>query len=432
MKKSNYTGHDIIVPELPDFKDIPVYTGTPAIYSETDIPQGEGRNPLYLALPTELTAEKLKARLKEGNPTYDPALREKPAPERRANATTKIMPCIFPVRRHQALHQHILTAQRGRYCGLDPLDPAFMEKAVRMQSGSRSVGTGAVIADVGMGKTTIILRELASWQQLAEHSDFKGYPLGFNQLLWLFVPCPPKASADGMLRYIAGAMDRVLKTDIVGDLKRERNHAGRQRILSNALNTALVGTIFIDEIQNGVIGTTIEREVFENTLQELINTTFTRFIFVGTPVAYRFRSEALLRRFEGETGQIDWKPFQLDDEWLPFASQLCERQYTSIPTPVTEELKVQLLHLSGGVPHRAKTLWVAAQDFVIGSGDEILSGTLLLHVLQKKFPRQFAKYQRWLRLVALHGRGKKKSDTPNAAPPAPAATEQNPVEVKAT
>lgn len=386
-KEEDPSGRKIQVPYVPSLERIPFLTPIKADYGSPDFPPTEARNPLYRALPREQKGSDIRTRYEKLNEGYDPEIRGKSDYIRRERITLEVTPCIFPVGRYRELHRHLITVMRGRYRGLKPMHAAFMDETVANQSGGGPVGTGALIGNVGLGKSEALKRELCSLPQVIGHTSFDGYPVGFNQLAWMYVPCPPKASADGLLRFIAVVLDRILKSDVLGDVRREKNLSARTRIVANALSAALVGVVCIDEIQNGTIGTIHERDLFENTLQELINTTATRFMFIGTPNVDRIRSEALKRRFEGESGMLTWRPFALDDEWLQFIRELWTRQYTAVETPLTDALIEETHHLTGGIPDCAIKLWVKTQLGLIGEKDELITSKQLRKVLENSLPR---------------------------------------------
>jgi hypothetical protein len=262
------------------------------------------------------------------------------------------------------------------------------------------------------------------------HTEFRGRRLGIQQVVWLYLSMPPKASPYGLLSWIASTLDFILKTNYQADVERARNHTAQVRVIARALAIHAVGVIFCDEVQNIGVGSETERGVLENTLQELINYTHTRWVFIGTRDGLAsVKSGALLRRMCGERGRINWKPLEKispekshrnspsgeydpqkplrEGDWEEFVRRLWDWQVTVVPTPLDEKISDTILRLTGGVPDYAKRLFTAAQSLVIGKKqfpDEQLTPDILIEAMKNSFAEEFRIFDRKAQIKKNAGR----------------------------
>ena len=358
----------------PDFSRIPIRPRDRAIYRD-NVPAHAMNNPLYRALPGPRAFADVEKIVEEGNPLFDPSINALSAMDRRERID-EVLGVFVAVRNHQNLEDLVMTTIRQAALAF-PLTERFLEETVkpgqlaaaaRQKSSRRSVGAGAVYGTVGSGKTESLIQILMSCPQTIEHGEFNGRRLGFVQISWIYVSMPPKASAFGFLLWIAGVLDLLLESTYWSDVLHARNHTEATGIVASALALNAVGAVFCDELQNIEVGSKAERALLENTIQELVNATHTRFVFVGTNEARdAVNSEALHRRMTGERGQLTWTPLKFGEDWDKFINAIWAWQVTSVPTPLTPELSALLHRLTGGVPDYAKKLFTAMQAAVIGN-----------------------------------------------------------------
>ena len=400
----------------PDFSRVPIRPRDQAEYRD-NVPANAMSNPLYRTLPGPRTFEDLKKIVEGGNPVFDPSIRDLPAIERRERID-EVLGVLVALPHHQNLDDLVMTTIRQAALAF-PLTDRFLEDTVkpgqlaaiaRQKCSRRSVGAGAVFGAVGSGKTESLIQILMACPQTIEHGEFNGRRLGFVQISWIYVSMPPKASAFGFLLWIAGVLDLVLGTSYWSDVLHARNHTEATGIVASALALNAVGVVFCDELQNIKVGSSAERELLENTIQELINATHTRFVFVGTNEARdAVNSEALLRRMVGERGQLTWTPLKWGADWDTFIKAIWEWQATRVPTPLTPELSALLYRLTGGVPDYAKKLFTAMQAAVIGNEKQFPE--------EQMTPQAFVRMMR-LRFPKIHRQNERryKADNPKAEP----------------
>lgn len=273
----------------------------------------------------------------------------------------------------------------------ETVNPSNLAANARKKCSRRSVGAGAVFGAVGGGKTESLVQILMACPQTILHREFNGRKLGFTQISWIYISMPPKASAFGFLLAIAGVLDLILKTNYWSEVLNARNYAEAEAIVAAYLSLNAVGVVFCDELQNIKVGSRTEHDLLENTIQELVNVTHTRFVFVGTDESRNaVNSEALLRRMVGERGQLTWGPLKWGPDWDDFINMVWKWQATMVPTPLTPGLGALLHRLTGGVPDYAKKLLTTTQAIVIGDpkySQEQMTDKLFVRVMRNRFPK---------------------------------------------
>jgi len=395
------------VPIKPDFSRIPILPPQPAQYRDT-VPAKAQNNPLYRALPGPRTAAEVKAVVEEGNQAFDESIRSRPANERREQID-EVNEVFVALPQHLNLEELVMSTIRQAALAF-PLTERFLEETVtpsnraaeaRRKCSRRSVGAGAVFGGVGRGKTESLFQILMACPQTILHREFNGRYLGFPQISWMYISMPPKASAFGFLLMIAGVLDLILKTTYWVEVLCARNHAEATAIIVSRLNLNAVGVVFCDELQNIKVGSKTERELLENTIQELVNLTHTRFVFIGTDESRdAVNSEALLRRMVGERGQLTWGSLKQGPDWDDFIKVVWKWQATEVPTPLTPGLSALLHRLTGGVPDYAKKLLTTTQGIVIGDPNypqEQMTDKLFVRVMRNRFPKIHAALERRFR-----------------------------------
>lgn len=367
--------HDI--PKTPDFNRVPYREPEDAVYRD-DVPDQFFSNPYYRALPGYRSASDVSKIIKANN-KYPPAHVQTLPNLLRKEYIDLVDTALIPLRRHVALEEMVMVTIRNSYANrpIFVQENSAAEKIDLIRAGwginrpsnfaEGSVGSGALFGDPGQGKTVILKRILMSCPQIIRHREFEGKALNVTQLAWLYISLPPKASTLALLVWITATLDYLLGTSYLQLLEAERTLTLKARSVARWLTLHAVGTIICDEMQNIKVGSQNERHLLENTLQELINYTYTRWLFVGTKASLSaVCSEALKRRLIGERGQKIWEPLT-GDSWDEFITELWAWRVTSDPTPLSQELKLQIWKLTGGVPDYAKRLFTVAQSVLITS-----------------------------------------------------------------
>lgn len=382
----------------PPFERFPFRAPEEPVYRQNVPPRGRG-NPAYEACQGPREAAATYSLITKDNPDPLPHdVRDRPPDERKEFIDEALLP-LFPLRRQLALEDLLNRAQRNSYVGRNPASPGFMESMIReansigcgvSRSGGGPVGTGCLVGPPGVGKTESLKRLLRhGFPQVVNLRDYKGRPIAIQMLLWMYLSCPHKASVSGLIEWIAAVLDYIFVTDVLVRVIKAKNDAARQRIIARELSLHVTGVLIIDEIQNINTGTKDARDSFVTFLQEIVNTTRTRLILVGTTEVFdTLNSDAMLRRMSGESGELHWGPLQFDDEWQQYIPELWKWQVTKTPTFLTEELSAEMYRLTGGRPGYAVNLWTKVQSLLVGHAhhpDEKITKAVLNHTMNRYF-----------------------------------------------
>ena len=405
-KYTHDTGSDIVVPHYPDFSRIPILKETDASYrTDQDIPPRAKDNPYYLAIPGPRTMREVQELMAKDSSSLIPDVRSK-SPVARKEFVDEIDGLFIPLSQHIALEEMVMSTIRNAFsnCYLEPEEAVDASRQLRgsnvMRSSikAHSVGSGCFLGPVGIGKSTSIKRILMGCGQTIVHSEFRGRKMAVQQVAWIYLSMPPKASASGLLRWILSILDRILKTTYREEMdRRGRNGTANSGFVMDKLALHAVGVIVLDEFQNIEVGSVSERHLMEMTLQEMINCTTTRWIFVGTRASVVTKSEALVRRMSGERGQIIWDAMPFGPGWIDYVKEILKHTVTCKETPFTEGLAFGLHRLCDGNPSNLSRLITTAQANIIGHSnfpDEQLSLTVLEAAMKQFFPEVYARTQR--------------------------------------
>ncbi len=307
---------------------------------------------------------------------------------------------MVPLDRHVVLDETLCRTIRNSYIDRNPAEDGYMERAVnearkigtfQPRTGGGPVGSACLAGIPGPGKTES-LKRLLSWgyPQVVYLKKYKGKDLGVQMLLWLYVSCPMKASVRGLIEWIATALDCIFGTDTLARVLRAPNDSARQRIIAEELALHVTGVLVIDEIQNMGVGQPDARRIFANFIQELVNTTRTRVMLVGTDEMFdQVESAALRARMCGEAGQLTWGPLNYQTEWPTYCQALFDWRVTKSDRIDRDALSEELYRCSGGLPRIASNLWTKAQSLVIDHAkypNEELTPKVLAHTMTHYFP----------------------------------------------
>lgn len=387
------------------FDRLPFRTPEWAHYRNDAPARGSG-NPAYEAVPAPQDDQAIWHHVTANNPKLESNVHGLPPPARRERLDD-VSQVIFPLRRQLALGEAFLSTIRNSYIDRNPAEQGYMERMIAgagggnytASTGNGNVGAFSVIGPPGTGKS-VTTKAIAyhSCPQVILHGRYKDQVLGLQQLCWLYIPCPPKASVSALLIAVAHALDHIFDGNVVRSVLNARNDSLRIPVIARALTRQVTGLVILDEFQNINVSSPHDREVFSNCIQELINTTRTRFAFIGTPETFRaIESEPLLRRMVGERGMLRWDPFKFDGEWHEeYLPQLWKWQFTCEPTPLTEELSETLHRCTNGTPGYVVALWTAVQAHIIGHTvhkREQITAKLLEKCMEQRFPEIYARTQ---------------------------------------
>lgn len=160
------------------------------------------------------------------------------------------------------LNEKIGTIIRQGYIGRNPLKPefarGFTEGFPKIQNGNQiwindtSPKSMSIIGISGSGKTSTMTRILQGYPQVLVHSNYKGNPFSFTQLVWLQLNCPHDGSVKGLVNQFFISVDNILGTDYFDKFGRSNKLSVNtlMPIMTTVCRGIGLGFISIDEVQH--------------------------------------------------------------------------------------------------------------------------------------------------------------------------------------
>lgn len=403
------------------------YRGTRARYRRQKLPNYKG-NPLIEALRSILKEEEVTDLLRY-DPGYDEEYRQWSS-ELRLHLILDAMRFVEPLTNHIALQQLLDGLMRSGYVERNPFPRKahLLKNRARLERMKEGLGslppprsTGrevSVIGLSGVGKSTALRSILALYDQVINHSRYRGQPFTLRQLVYVKLECPQDGSLGGLCKAFFKEVDRLLGTNTY----RLYVKSGRRTVdemlidMAGVASRHFLGLLVIDEIQNLREAQGDGAARAHNFLVQLDNELGIPVVLVGTP-----RAQAVLtgefrraRRASG-LGAFPWDRMQEDEEWDVFLKALWKYQYVRKPIPFTEELRHTLYFESQGITDLAVKLFMLAQVEAIARAiddgevkveeevtkdliEEVAQDRLrymqrFLNALRKNDPEELKKYQ---------------------------------------
>jgi hypothetical protein len=352
-------------------------------------------NPLLEALPPIRSSKEL-VRLLRYRPSYNEADRNL-TPEIRQHITEKVLSFIQPLTIHVDLAHRISRLIRNGYIMRNPVHPRYrtnmeegLDALIRRGPRHGPRATGMLVAGIsGAGKTTGLEAVLYIYPQVIEHSEYRGRPFPFTQVVYLRLECPADSSVRGLCLSFFNAID-----DLLGTRYRDRYVRFKSTVdmlLSTMARISAVhglGVLVVDEIQCLASAKSGGQKVMLNFFSQLVNTIGVPVVLVGTPGAVEVvtREFRHARRGTGQ-GDLIWDRMRRDTdagdaEWRLFCDSLWRYQYVKHPSPLTPKLYDVLYEESQGITDVVVKLYMLAQHRAIQTGTERVTGGLIRSVAQ--------------------------------------------------
>jgi len=378
-----------------------------AVYQESEIERYKD-NPFIEALPRVSKVEELKTKL-EGKVKYNPAAGYFDARERAHELCGLLDDFFQPLSMHVALEEKIALMIRGGYVARNiatgQLQQHLQNGYERLMSGDISSFRFAeapstarclsLIGCSGCGKSSSVLRILATYPQAIYHEKYNTY-----QLTYLRIECPVDGSLKSLCLNFFQEVDKHLHTDLTERYGRKRHSTEvLLSFMGQVANQYAIGVLVIDEIQR--LGRK-QKEGQERMLEffvALVNIIGVPVILVGTPKARPiFELELQSARRSTGIGSMVWEPLlqhknRIDKvtgkpkptEWRLLTDKLWQYQWLiHRDEPLTEEIRNTWFELSQGVLDIVVKLFVLAQLRAIITGVERLSSKLFIKVFESE------------------------------------------------
>lgn len=378
-----------------------------AVYAESDIARYKG-NPFIEALPAISTIRGIKSKL-EGKVIYNPTASYLDA-RQRAHELCGLLDDFFqPLSMHVALEEKISLMIRGGYVARN-IETGQLQQ--HLQNGYERMMTGditsfrfaeapstarclSLIGCSGSGKSSSVMRILATYPQAIYHEKYNTY-----QLSYLRIECPVDGSLKSLCLNFFQEVDKHLHTDLTERYGRKRHSTEvLLSFMAQVANQYAVGVLVIDEIQRLSRKQKAGQERMLEFFVALVNIIGVPVILVGTPKARPiFELELQSARRSTGIGSMVWEPLpqnknKIDrvtgkpkpSEWRLLTDKLWQYQWLiHRDEPLTEEIRNTWFELSQGVLDIVVKLFVLAQLRAIVTGVERLSSKLFIKVYESE------------------------------------------------
>lgn len=356
-----------------------------AKYRPAILPEHRG-NPLIEALPAKHTDGKLVDKLS----FYPPHSSENTqlVPFERVEYLTRLKGLRQPLPIYLDCFRTVEMAIKEGCSVKNPLSPTTMNYLhyptdrrpnIEPRTGYfKPKGCGiTVIGESGVGKTCMLEQILGCFPDTIEHSQYKNHSIPLRQVVWIKVDCPDDSSVRALCHKILSELDRKLGFE-------PTKRAGTIPLLLDQIEarikSSFLGILVIDEMQNLNLAKTGGADRLLGFIHNLVNNLGIPILFCANPPFNQLLSRTLkaARRAESN-GYFDVVLMENNSVWELFIEELWELQWTNVRTPLTGELNDKLYELSVGNMDLAVRIFREAQRYIIGCGDERITGELLEH-----------------------------------------------------
>jgi len=352
-------------------------------------------NPLIEALPPIYAGYEV-SKLLTVDPGYNEGEREFDQ-RYRFHCISRLFRYFQPLETHIDIEQRVSRAIRQGYVSKSPVTPdyastlaqgsqAIREKNIAAYSMNSTASGFTIIGMSGVGKTTAMDKVLSLYPQQILHTQYKGEPLFFTQLLWAKIDCPFDGSLKGLCLSFFAYVDRVMGTTYSKKFSADRMtvDAALPRMAQIA-TTHCLGLLVIDEIQHLSMAKSGGSEKMLNFFVTLVNTIGVPVVLIGTTKAMSvLQSEFRQARRGSGQGDLLWDRMQNDLSWEIMLRAMWKNQWTRHRTPLTAELKDVLYDESQGIIDIAVKLYAMAQMKAIADGTEVITPETIREVAAEK------------------------------------------------
>lgn len=362
-----------------------------ALYTPTLIPQFAG-NPLIEALPPSELPSDLIAAL-SSRPLYSEEQRGLAVPQR-LQMLKSLSSFLFPLERHITLALELDSMLRNGYVSRRPATPEYAKTMQKIYEQKSRLDTDSVddfinweqpsglllIGKSGMGKTRFIKRWASRYPSVIYHPQLHAYQI---PVLHIELPADGE-SLTGLCGAIFTAVDKLIPGSNYVETYSLKGRPTVEQLIRRVeavMHAHCVGMLVCDEVQNLTNAGKAKGRLMTE-LVSMSNLLSIPLVFIGTNKAAKLFGQDFrqARRVTG-LGSQHWDRLHegtrqsdgtLVSEWRDFIDFMWNFQWTSITSPLTEEIRTVMYQYCQGVIDIAIKLFVAAQARAILDGtDEV-------------------------------------------------------------
>ncbi|WP_084786895.1 ATP-binding protein [Bacillus tuaregi] len=361
-----------------------------AVYHEQAIKEYE--NPFIEALPPIYSKEEIIQKLSY-YPLFDPKEREMEG-HYRFHLTQRLFNLFQVFPQHLDLESRISRLIRQGYVGRNPFSPGFAKgfsegyENIQQQhlnwvndSIPRSM---TIIGPSGTGKSSSLSRILNTYPQIVVHSNHRGRPFSFTQLVYVQLGLPHDSSVKGLVNQFFITVDNLLGTNYFDKFGRSNKLSVNtlMPIMTQVCKGIGLGAVVIDEVQNlslKGIGAKLMLNFFVGLTNQLIP-----ICLIGTPSAINvLQSEFRQARRGSGQGDMVINRLENDPYWRLFIESIWNYQWVRKPVELTDEYVDILYEESQGILDIAIKVFALSQIRAISTGREELSPRLISQVAKE-------------------------------------------------
>lgn len=379
-----------------------------AVYRDSQDPF-EAYNVFADALPDTLTREKLIKELTLYPTTVIGSNAERDV---RMRAVLRVKAFVDLLTDHLRIYDRTDGLLRSGYFGRNPIEKESikqlhcmypdidLKKIEEMESLPFDMSGGFLLTGLsGTGKSTGLKNILLRYPQQIAHKEYHGHKFMCNQLVWLYLQCPP----NGAIRDLVVQAFEIL-VQLTGNTKLRKCYA-KDNLSASVLAARLIivikamglGLLVVDEIQNllpqkdrvKLSNKSLSGICFAPRLIKFLlflsNDGQIPMVFSGTPEAtLLMRAQMAVARRAGESTTLTMQRFKDDATWRDFLENLFRYQFVvnkvAILDGENEDLITTLYYCSQGIIHCAVRLFAFAQWEAMYRQNEKITPEIICYV----------------------------------------------------
>lgn len=367
-----------------------------AEYHKQVLPEYQG-NPLIEALPEILSSEEAMHLLRR-RARYDESERFLHAKYRLHCLGRLTREYYQPLPQHFAVESKISRCIRQGYLNRNPAERGYVLMANEMYAammdkrreyavpGYHPNASGFTIIGVsGVGKSTAVESVLNLYPQVIEHTEYRGKPFNFTQLVYLKLDCPHNGQLGGLCYSFFEEIDRVMGTDYYDQYKRARITIDSMMILMKRIaHEYCLGLLVVDEVQH-LTQAKSGSDAMLNFFVTLVNTIGVPVVLIGTSKATpilqgEFRQA---RRGSGQ-GDLIWNRMEKDRDWELFIRMMWKYQWTQKAVEYNTEMLDMMYQETQGIVVLAVVLYALVQEEAILNEKETFTASDIRKTARKR------------------------------------------------